>query len=272
VEAPAAAEEAVVAALWELGTSGVHVQTGPPARVVLVAYFPGRPGLAADLGSSLSLLGVTDVQPADIPAVDWVARFREGFRAFHAGGFTIVPEWEPAPSGSTSDRLLRILPARAFGTGTHESTRLCLGALESLAARAPLGRVVDVGTGTGILAVAAARLGARTVTAIDIDPEAVDSARLHAGLNGIEVRLVRGDGAAALAARRFDIVLANLSAPLLVEKRDEIARLCAPGAHLIVAGFLGDDLPAIAGAYAGLGAADTRTDGEWAALLVEAPA
>jgi ribosomal protein L11 methyltransferase len=272
VEAPAAAEDGVVAALWDLGTAGVHVQPALPGSVVLVAYFPDRPGLGTDLVSSLSALGVTGVQPAAIPDVDWVARFREGFRAFRAGGFHIVPEWEAPPPGSAADHIVRILPARAFGTGTHESTRLCLAALECLAGRGPLGRVVDVGTGTGILAVAAARLGAREVTAIDIDPEAVESARLHAGLNGVAVRLVRGDGGRPLAGGRFDLVLANLSAPLLVERRDEIARLCARGARAILAGFLREDGPEIAAAYAALGPAETRALGEWAALVMEAPA
>ena len=269
---PAAAEDGVVAALWDLGTTGIHVQPGPPGSVVLLAYFPDRPGLAADLVSSLSARGVTDILPAAIPDVDWVARFREGFRAFRAGGFHIVPEWEAPPPGSAPDRVLRILPARAFGTGTHESTRLCLAALESLAARGPLGRVVDVGAGTGILSVAAARLGAREVTAIDVDPEAVDSARLHAALNGAPVRVVRGDGGRPLAGCRFDLVLANLSAPLLLEKRDEIERLCAPGASVVLAGVLREQAAEIASAYGGLGPAATRVDGEWAALVIEAAA
>jgi ribosomal protein L11 methyltransferase len=272
VEVPAAAEDAVVAALWDLATTGVHVQPGRPGRVVLVAYFPDRPGLATSLRAALAPLGVSDVQPAVIPDVDWVSRFREGFRPFRAGGFQIVPEWDAAPPGSPSDRIIRILPARAFGTGTHESTRLCLAALEEVAARRRIGRVVDVGSGTGILAVAAARLGAREITAVDIDPEAVDSARLHAVLNGVEVRLVRGDGGRPLASRRFDLVLANLSAPLLVERCHEIAGLCAPGAAAVLAGFLREDAPEIAAAYGGLGTPDTRTDGEWAAFVIEAAA
>ena len=272
MEVPAAAEDGVVTALWELKTTGVHVQAGPPDKLVLIAYFLERPGLASDLLSLLAPCGAQQVERVPIPDVDWVARFREGFRAFRAGGFHIVPEWEAATPASRPDRILRILPARAFGTGTHESTRLCLAALESVAGRRPLGRVVDVGAGTGILAVAAARLGAREVTAVDIDPEAVDSARLHAGLNGVEVRLLRGDGGRPLAAHRFDLVLANLSAPLLVERRHEIARLCAPGASAVLAGFLREDAPEIAAAYGGLGAADTRADGEWAALVIEAGA
>lgn len=262
-------EDALVTALWEQGTTGVEVQPGTPGAVVLVAYFPERPGLAADLRSSLPAHGATGIAPASIPDVDWVARFREGFRSFRVGRFHIVPAWEsPGGSGASDDITVRILPGRAFGTGTHESTRLCLAALESIAARRPLERVVDVGAGTGILAVAAARLGAREVTAIDIDPEAVDSAGLHAALNGVEIHLIRGDGGRPLASGRFDLVLANLTAPLLLERRDEIAALGARGGSVILAGFLREDAPAIGAAYAALGASEARTDGEWAALVM----
>ena len=272
MEVPAAAEDGVVAALWDLGTTGVHVQAGPPETLFLIAYFLERPGLASDLVFSLAPCGAREVERVPIPDVDWVARFREGFRAFDAGGFRIVPEWDDAPAAGTDRLVLRMLPGRAFGTGTHESTRLCLAALQSRAAQGPLGRVADVGAGTGILAVAAARLGAREVTAIDIDPEAVDSARLHAALNGVDVRLVRGDGARALARGRFDLVLANLSAPLLVERCEEIARLCAPGGSAVLAGFLREDAAEIAAVYNALGTAATLFDGEWAALVIEAAA
>jgi ribosomal protein L11 methyltransferase len=272
MEAAAAAEEAVVTALWERGTTGVHVQAGPPGTVVLVAYFTDQPSLAADLECGLSACGVTSFAPAPIPDVDWVARFREGFRSFSVGGFTLVPAWETAPVGPCPTRALRILPGRAFGTGTHESTRLCLHALESLAARRPLGRVLDVGGGTGILAIAAAVLGAGPVVAIDIDPDAVESARLHARLNAVDVLVVRGDGGRPLAGGRFDVVLANLTAPLLLERSDELAALRAPGGSLILAGFLHEDAAGVAAAYAGAGAATTRTDGDWAALMVEGTA
>jgi ribosomal protein L11 methyltransferase len=205
-----------------------------------------------------------------VPEVDWVARFREGFRSFRVGRFHVVPAWEePAATDEAGAIPLRILPARAFGTGTHESTRLCLEALQALAARGPLGRAVDVGTGTGILAVAAALLGSPVVTALDIDPDAIASAALHARMNAVDVHLVRGDGGRPLARGRFDVVLANLTAPLLVEKRDEIAGLGTASATVVLAGFLREDAGRIALSYAGLGAATVSVDGEWAALVIE---
>jgi ribosomal protein L11 methyltransferase len=273
VEARAAAEDGVVAALWDQGTTGVHVQAGPPGVVVLVAYFPERPGLEADLRAALGRCGVTALATAPVPDVDWVARFRESFRPFRVGGFQVVPAWEaPDVSGEAGGTPLRILPGRAFGTGTHESTRLCLSALQSRAARGPLGRVVDIGAGTGILAVAAALLGARKVAAVDVDPDAVGSARLHARLNDVVLYLVRGDGGRPFLPRRFDVVVANLTAPLLLERRDEIALLCASSGSVVLAGFLREDAAQVAAAYAALGAADVRTLGEWAALVIEATA
>jgi len=269
MQTPAAAEDAVVTALWESGTSGVHVQPGPAGAVVLVAYFPDRAGLTDELRSSLAALGVDAVEPAPVPDVDWVARFREGFQAFDVGGFHIVPAWESAPGPGQTGRTLRVLPARAFGTGTHESTRLCLSALESLAARRPLGRVVDVGAGTGILAVAAALLGAASVAAVDIDPEAVESVRVHARMNAVGLHLVRGDGGRPFASSRCDVVLANLTAPLLLEKRDEIAALGSASAAVVLAGFLREDADELAAAYAGLGPGTLQIDGEWAALVIE---
>ena len=144
-----------------------------------------------------------------MPEVDWVARFREGFRPFRVGRFEIVPCWETA--GPAAERLI-VDPGRAFGTGTHETTKLCLEALESLADRRPLGRTLDLGAGTALLAVAARRLGAGPVVASDIDPEATAASQHHAALNGERLHVVRADGACGFRTRAFDLVLANLMA------------------------------------------------------------
>ena len=272
LEAPDDAEDAAVAALWERGTTGVHVQPGPSGKLVLVAYFLDRPGLEADLRAGLGDCGALGLERICVPDVDWVARFREGFRPFRVGGFHVLPAWAASVgSGETTGIPIRVLPGRAFGTGTHETTRLCLSALESLASRGGLGRVLDIGSGTGILAVAAALLGTRHVTAVDIDAEAVESARLHARLNGVDVQVVQGDGGLPFARGRFDLVVANLTAPLLLERRDEIAGLCALSASVALSGFLVEDAPSIRAAYAELGAGAVTTDGEWAAILIGPP-
>jgi len=197
-----------------------------------------------------------------------VARVREGFRPFAAGPFRIVPAWEAAAPGGHGERVIVVEPGLAFGTGTHESTRLCLAALDERARAGPLGHVLDVGTGSGILSVAAVRLGARRVTAVELDAEALPVARRHAELNRAPIRLVRGDGARALRAAAFDVVLANISAPLLVERAEELAVRARGRGALILSGFLVDDLPSVRAAYAGRGRVEVRTDGLWAALLV----
>ena len=271
---PAAEEDVAAALLWEEGTCGIEVRPAGPGDVELLAYFSPAPGLRATLAAALAPLPSARVQPAEVPDVDWAARYREGFRSFSVAGFRVVPPWEDLSStprsslgpSSPHDTLI-VDPGRAFGTGTHESTRLCLGFLRELAARAPLGRVLDLGTGSGILAVAAVRLGGRPVTAVDVDPEAVASARRHALLNGVEILVVRGDLTAALRPGRFDLVLANIDASLLVDRSGEIAALGAP--TVVLSGLLTSDLDAVRRTYAALGRLEVRTDGEWAAVLIQ---
>jgi len=268
VTVPADDEDLATAVLWEKGTSGIEVRPAGQGEVRLLAYFPDAAGLEPALAAALAPLRRARLRAAEVPDVDWVARFREGFRSFTAAGFVVTPPWEipsfPRPAAARD--VLVVDPGRAFGTGTHETTRLSLGLLRELAARGPLGRVLDLGTGSGILGVAAARLGAETVTAVDLDPEAIVSARHHARLNGVDLRLVRADLARALRPAAFDLLTANLSAPLLRERRDELLALDAP--TLVLSGLLAGDEPAVRDAYGGAGEVEVRRDGEWVALLV----
>ena len=264
---PAAEEDVATALLWEQGTMGIEVRSAGTHDVALLAYFSDAPGLEPALAQALDPLPRMRLQRAEVPDVDWVARFREGFRTFHAAGFVVTPPWELERVPGPGRDVLVIDPGRAFGTGTHESTRLCLGLLRDLASRGPLGRVLDLGTGSGILAVAAARLGARGVTAVDLDPEAVAAARHHARLNAVELRLVRADLAAALMPGDFDLVLANIASPLLVERRHEILALGAPA--IVLSGLLATDAETVRAAYERAGRIELRRDGEWAALLVQ---
>ena len=264
---PTAEEDVATALLWGQGTMGIEVRPAGAHDVALLAYFSDAPGLEPALAQALDPLPRVRLQRAQVPDVDWVARFREGFRTFRAAGFAITPPWEREGSPVASRDVLVIDPGRAFGTGTHESTQLCLGLLRDLASRGPLGRVLDLGTGSGILAVAAARLGARGVTAVDLDPEAVAAARHHARLNAVELPLVRANLAAALMPESFDLVLANITAPLLVEHRQEILALGAPA--IVLSGFLATDAETVRAAYERAGRIEVRRDGEWAALLVQ---
>jgi ribosomal protein L11 methyltransferase len=260
----AAREDEATAALWDSGTCGVEVRLVNGGCVELLAYFEHDPD-RAELERALPAARVASVP---VPDVDWVARFREGFRPFRVGRFLVTPRWEaPAPARE----VLVVDPGRAFGTGTHETTRLCLEALEELASRRPLGRTLDLGSGTGLLAVAAQRLGAGPVVASDIDPEATSASRLHARLNGASLQVVRADGGSAFRAGSFDLVLANLMALLLIDRVAEIRALLAPGGALVASGLLLEDVPAVRQAFAACGAARERTLGEWAALVFDAP-
>jgi ribosomal protein L11 methyltransferase len=267
VTVPAVDEDDAVAALWEAGTAGVEVRPGPGGRVHLLAYFEGDrtvpPPALLPPGAA--------VEPAEVEDVDWVARFREGFHAFRAGRFTVAPPWDLAADPSSPDTLLVLVvdPGRAFGTGTHETTRLCLAALEDLAARRSLGRTLDLGAGTGLLAVAAGRLGAAPVVASDIDREANDASRHHARLNGVRLAVVQADGGRGFRPGSFDLVLANLMALLLVDRAAEIRALLVPGGALVLSGLLVEDVPFVRDAFASCGTASVIVEGEWAALLYE---
>lgn len=262
---PSAYEDDASVVLWEQATVGVQVETRPGDLVALTASFPDDPAIAAALGAALADVPGATVRALALPDVDWVARFREDFRAFDASGFTIAPEWD----GRRPDRdTIVVDPGRAFGTGTHETTRLCLAFLTDEAERRAITRVIDVGAGTGILAVAALRRGAHIAVATDFDPEATASSARHARLNGVALHVVEADGGRPFRAGSFDVVLANLMAPLLIERAPELHALCKPGSALILSGLLTEDVEAVSEAYGRFGAVETRTDGEWAALRV----
>jgi ribosomal protein L11 methyltransferase len=260
VTVPPEDEDDATTALWEAGTVGIEVVTSADA-VELRAYFDEAPG-AEDLRG---LPSRARMAPSEVPCVDWVARFRQGFRRSRVGRFLLAPVWE---NERPADGVILVDPGRAFGTGTHETTRLCLGQIEEIARRRPLGRCLDLGCGTGLLAVAAARLGGCPVVASDLDPDATASAALHSRLNQTPLAVVRADGARGFRPRAFDLVLANLTAPLLLERAQEIGALLAPGGTLVLSGFLLDDQPEAARAYAALGPTQLHTEGEWCALVV----
>ena len=266
VTVPAKDEDLATALLWEAGTLGLQV-TPAGGDAVLLAYFPTGAASAESILVALDRLPVARIENAAVPEVDWVARFRESFHPFPAGSFQIVPAWAAGAPGA--GRRLVVDPGQAFGTGTHESTRLCLAALEALCAARRPRRVLDVGTGSGILAIAALLLGARTAVGIEIDPDALPAAREHASLNGVSVHLVRGDGARGVRPGAFDLVLANISAPLLVDHARDLAEACRPGGDLVLAGVLQADLSAVQDAFTPFASTiDVRSDGEWAALVV----
>ena len=253
--------ELVLAELLELAPSGVeevalgddiveYAVYGPPGEL------PALPDLRAAAGGALVEVSTEEI------ADDWAERWREFHRPLVLDGrLTVRPPWEPA--GQTPIDLV-IDPGRAFGTGAHATTRLCLELMLELA---PGGAFVDLGCGSGVLAIAAARLGWRPVIALDNDPLAVEAARANARVNGVEIDVRRHDlrGDPTPSART---IAANLLAPLLLSWAP---RLTTAPEQLIASGLLTGEADGVAAAFAaaGLVGVQRREGGEWAALLLE---
>jgi ribosomal protein L11 methyltransferase len=242
--------------LFEGGTSGIEeVASGR-----LVACFATPP--TALLVRRLTAAGAR-VRRLGIPDVDWVLRSRRLSRPVRVSPFLIVAPWSRARARQGEVRLV-IDPARAFGSGSHESTRLVLGEL----ARRPPRRldVLDVGTGSGILALAAAALGARFVAAIDLDPEASAAAVANAARNWMEGRIHVAQGGPHAVSGRFDLVLANLTAAILAVVAKDLAARVASGGRLLASGFVAGDAERIGALFHrhGLRPEGGARDGGWA--------
>jgi ribosomal protein L11 methyltransferase len=286
--------ERVLAELLELAPAGVEEVAAEGGTVEYAVY--GAPGELPQLPDVHALAGdaLVEISTREI-ADDWHERWRQ----FHqpvlvapserdrAGGrrvpaLRIRPPWEP-PASEPADELCEIVvdPGQAFGTGGHASTRLCLALLLALAAREPArGPVLDVGTGSGVLAIAAAKLGFTPVLALDHERESVLAARENAAANGADVEVHRldlrtqelpspaaaGEDQPARVAVERTVVLANLLRPLLL---DLAARLAYPPAHVIASGLLTGEVDDVARAFAsglGLRERERRERGEWAAV------
>lgn len=193
--------------------------------------------------------------------VDWSKAWRDQLEPVTVGALTIAPPWLADPAADT----VVIEPAQAFGTGHHETTVGCLAALQELdlAGR----RVLDAGTGSGVLAIAAARLGAGEIVACDIDPVAVDAARGNVADNGVDVTVIEGD-VAIVGQRRFDVIVANLDTSALAWAAASLVRHLAEGGTLIAAGISHQRRDEAVGALADAGLATIdRPGNEWVMLV-----
>lgn len=176
----------------------------------------------------------------------------------------------PAEAGRASGPRDLVIEASAFGGGTHPTTASCLAALAALAPLDGL-RVLDLGSGSGILAIAAIRLGAASALCVDPNPDAVASARRNADANGVGGRVAHRAGDAGAAAREsFDLVVANIGGELLLDEAAAIAPLAAPGGLLLLSGLLRDWAGELARAYEALGCAvlARRFPGPFCTLLL----
>jgi ribosomal protein L11 methyltransferase len=190
-----------------------------------------------------------EVRSEEVPA-DWELRWRQFHRPVHVAGLWVGPPWETPP---TDVEAIVVDPGRAFGTGGHATTRLCIQLLAELAR----GSLLDVGCGSGVLSIAAARLGFAPVTAVDNDPAALDATGRNASANGVELELLLAD-ALAEPLPRADLAVANIS-------RDTVERLVPQidAAAIVASGYLERDEPVLPG----FRREGRRTEGGWAADL-----
>ena len=275
------ASEGLTNFVWELGALGVVEEESAAGRARLRAFFPE----AADsdaiaksidlyLGALESLGFARTGGPAvsDVADTDWAEAWRAHFAPLPLGRRLLVtPPWETPPPAD-GRLVLTLEPGRAFGTGQHASTVGCLELLETVVERAQPARAIDLGTGSGILAIAAARLGVPSVLAIDSDPDAVASARANVERNGLVGRVTcEGADAAALDAEPAPLVLANLLAAAHCALAPCYARLVAAGGTLVAGGCLDAEADDVTAALRGYGfqRLEARSIEGWTTLAYE---
>ncbi|NTV51036.1 MAG: 50S ribosomal protein L11 methyltransferase [Geobacteraceae bacterium] len=207
-----------------------------------------------------------------VNAEDWSSSWKVHFKPLRVGKrLLIVPTWEESMQ-LPGDLVIRIDPGMAFGTGGHETTRLCLEMLEGVMEGGPLLTVpslLDLGTGSGILAMAASLLGAGRILALDIDPDAIVVARENITLNQLSDQIECGTVPLESLNESFDIILANILAEELVRLAPYLAERLQPGGTLILSGILAEKEPLVRQGFASqpLKYIQTASAGEWVAIL-----
>lgn len=289
LEAPPQDAEAIASALLPFCYGGVALEPAIASHpgneayslslekpTTIKGYLPIGRGVAARRRLLLERLHTTwgplPVTERTLREEDWGAAWKARLHPVRIGRRLVVkPTWEPYP-GRPGDVVVELDPGMAFGTGEHPTTRACLRALERLVARGD--RVVDVGTGSGILAIAAAKLGAAAVLALDTDPVAVRVARANCRRNRVHsVVTVALGSVEAWPARGWgqaDGVLANLTSHLHQELAGDLLGILRPGGWLVASGIGGPGLRGVTAAYRKAGAAPAvlQRHGEWRTLLL----
>ena len=263
----------VAVALDGAGLAAVH-EAGSDAEPLWRVFLTDPAGtsrVAAQLQDEFAADGCR-VTLVEIEDEDWAARSQANLTHVRVGRLVVAPPWDIPPGLPHDTHLIVIPPSMGFGTGHHETTRLCLRLLQDLDLRGK--RLVDVGTGSGVLAIAAVLLGAGSVEGIDYDEDALTSARESVAVNGLSGRIrlraadIRSDRTAAA-----DVVTANLTGALLVAVAPELASMADAGGSLILSGFQPPEAASVVDAFAPFASvASLIVDGEWhAAHLLRTP-
>jgi ribosomal protein L11 methyltransferase len=255
VAAPPEELEVMAAELFELGALGVEMQE--PGMLLM----PGTPALPDGMGRAIAHFEaqadamqasetLRSEPPVEVPAQDWSTAWRAHHRTMRVGPRSWVhPPWEEPPEGVA----VAIDPGMAFGTGSHPTTALCLERTDELLIDRPRAAVLDVGTGSGVIALLAAKLGASRVTGTENDAVALEAARRGAALNGVSnVEWLLADDPAQ-APGEYDLVIANILLNTLEELGPRIASKVAAGGRLVLSGLLAPQGAAAEAAYAAQG-------------------
>jgi ribosomal protein L11 methyltransferase len=268
------AREAVEYALMEAGALGTELHEQPAATTSVTAYFPALPDreqVRAALQDALRIYGlpssaVPEMRLREIENQDWLAEWKKSWQPVEVGRFIVAPPWSEITP--VADRLvIRIEPGMAFGTGTHETTRLCLKAITRFFKG---GSFLDVGTGSGILAIAAAKaFPGSSIEACDVDAEAVAIAVENARLNEVASQISFRTGSLEEATRSAGFVCANLTADVISRLLPDLIN--ASCGRLVLSGILDSQVDSIVDGLHDLGvSADLimMQEGEWVALVV----
>ena len=261
------------ALLFDLGAQGVEerdegtlAKSSASGKVTLVASFASRAEAEqaiAELDASLS------PRYEEVVGDAWRDAWKEHFRPFAiAPGLVVRPPWEPYEQ-KPGERVLELEPGRAFGTGLHETTRLVARALQKHASAVKGATVLDVGCGSGILAIVALALGAERAVAIDVDPEAIEVTKENAQRNAVTVEA--STTPIAKTDLRAAIVLANIEARVLIPMASDLVGRVAPGGLLFLSGILVPQKDDVLAAYAKkMDLLEAPEDGEWILLALRA--
>ncbi len=259
--------DAVSAALFAAGALGLQ-ELGDAWVTVLTSSGDDAALLAALVLAARRADAAAAVQVSELPEVDWSEAWRVGIRAHELGTLTVVPPW--LAEGRDAARTIVIEPEMAFGTGEHETTR-CVVRLMQGAIRAG-DTVADLGAGSAVLAIAAAKLGATRVAAIEMDPDAISNAESNVARNGVaaQVTVIEGDAGVLLPlVAPVRVVLANILSSVLIELLPTIAAAVPTGGAAILSGILGVERPTMLDAISvagGWSVEAEESEGEWWAV------
>lgn len=273
LELPEELEEILTAELWANGCLGIETKPAGPGRVRFEVYF-SHPLPAAARGFDRERWrhrGVELVSAGHFAERDWLAGYRQRARPIELGrGFRVDVGDRPAPAADDGRVALGIPAQTAFGTGSHESTRLAVRWLEALDLAGL--DVLDVGAGSGILSFVAEHLGARRVVGFDLDAQAVCIARSNARRNALVPRLFAGRLAALRPVPAFDLALVNILPERVVGELPRLLAVLRQGGRVVSSGNLSDRREELLGAFAatGLDYLGEKRENEWVAFLLAA--